>query len=114
MKANLEEFNILNIMDAHISGSGKCIIVILSCIGILYLLGLVASIAAREIVPIVVSIIIVVGCIAGISTLVFIPGVPLRYEVTLKQDAVIDATKWEIISQRGEIYVIEAKETDND
>jgi hypothetical protein len=35
---------------------------------------------------------------------------PTRYEITLKPGAVIDATRWTITEQRGEIFVIEAKE----
>lgn len=35
---------------------------------------------------------------------------PVRYEVTLEPGTVIDATKYEVIGQRGQIYVIEPKE----
>lgn len=34
---------------------------------------------------------------------------PKQYEVTLEPGAVIDATQWEIVEKRGEIYVLEAK-----
>lgn len=35
---------------------------------------------------------------------------PVRHEVTLRPGHVIDATKYEIIEQRGQIYVIEERE----
>jgi len=34
---------------------------------------------------------------------------PVRHEVTLRPGYVIDATKYEIIEQRGQIYVIEER-----
>lgn len=34
---------------------------------------------------------------------------PVRHEVTLQPGHIIDATKYEIIEQRGEIYVIEER-----
>ncbi|PAD72395.1 hypothetical protein [Paenibacillus campinasensis] len=60
-----------------------------------------------------------------ISTIVFAFGVvwftilflgsvmtrdPIRHEVTLRPGHVIDATKYEIVEQRGQIYVIEERE----
>lgn len=38
--------------------------------------------------------------------------VPVRHEVTLQPDGVIDATKYTIVEHRGEIYVIEEREAD--
>ncbi|MCU6709321.1 hypothetical protein M6D81_11445 [Paenibacillus sp. J5C_2022] len=35
---------------------------------------------------------------------------PIRYEVTVQPGHVIDAARWEIVEQRGEIYVIEERE----
>jgi hypothetical protein len=35
---------------------------------------------------------------------------PIRHEVTLREGFVIDATKYEIIEQRGAIYVIKERE----
>lgn len=35
---------------------------------------------------------------------------PVRHEVTLRPGYVIDATKYEVVEQRGEIYVIEERE----
>lgn len=35
---------------------------------------------------------------------------PVRHEVTLRPGYIIDATKYEIVEQRGEIYVIEERE----
>lgn len=35
---------------------------------------------------------------------------PIRHEVTLRPGHVIDATKYEIVEQRGKIYVIEERE----
>jgi len=34
---------------------------------------------------------------------------PVRHEVTLRPGHVIDATKYEIVEQRGQIYVIEER-----
>lgn len=35
---------------------------------------------------------------------------PIRHEVTLRPGHVIDATKYEVVEQRGQIYVIEERE----
>lgn len=35
---------------------------------------------------------------------------PIRHEVTLEPGAIIDASKYVIVEQRGEIYVIEERE----
>ena len=45
-----------------------------------------------------------------IAVLFFTTHQPVRHEVTLRQGYVIDATKYEVIEQRGEIYVIEERE----
>lgn len=37
---------------------------------------------------------------------------PVRHEVTLRPGHVIDAAKYEVIEQRGQIYVIEEREED--
>ncbi|MMZ60160.1 hypothetical protein D1872_222350 [compost metagenome] len=37
---------------------------------------------------------------------------PVRHEVTLRPGHVIDAAKYEVIEQRGRIYVIEEREED--
>ncbi|WP_010495031.1 hypothetical protein [Paenibacillus elgii] len=34
---------------------------------------------------------------------------PIRYEVTLREGAVIDATKYEVVERRGKIYVIQER-----
>ncbi|WP_028559802.1 hypothetical protein [Paenibacillus pinihumi] len=34
---------------------------------------------------------------------------PTRYEVTVNPGHVIDAARWEIVEQRGEIYVIQSR-----
>ncbi|MFW5434318.1 hypothetical protein [Paenibacillus apiarius] len=35
---------------------------------------------------------------------------PIKYEVLLHESSVIDATKYEVIEQRGKIYVIQERE----
>ncbi|RAU96812.1 hypothetical protein [Paenibacillus sp. YN15] len=39
---------------------------------------------------------------------------PTRYEITLKPGAIIDATRWDIVSHRGEIYVIQERKPSAD
>lgn len=42
--------------------------------------------------------------------LVILSKEPIRHEVTLRPGHVIDATKYEVVEQRGKIYVIEERE----
>ena len=47
---------------------------------------------------------------ALIGTAMIIAETPIRHEVTLRPGYVIDAEKYEIVEQRGKIYVIEERE----
>lgn len=47
---------------------------------------------------------------ALISCAIFFTETPIRHEVTLRPGHVIDAQKYEIVEQRGKIYVIEERE----
>jgi len=59
----------------------------------------------------------IVGAIALLALILFvISGAgetevpePVRYEVTVKDGHVIDASRWNIVEQRGQIYVIEER-----
>lgn len=54
------------------------------------------------------------GLVAFAIGIAFITGdgaeEPIRHEVTLRPGHVIDATKYEVVEQRGKIYVIEERE----
>lgn len=51
------------------------------------------------------------GTIGAVITilLAFYVHEPVRHEVTLRPGYVIDATKYEVVEQRGQIYVIEER-----
>ena len=52
------------------------------------------------------AILFAVGAIKVFTT----PDVPERYEVVVREGNVIDARQYDIIEQRGQIYVIQARE----
>ncbi|WP_145412459.1 hypothetical protein [Paenibacillus xylanexedens] len=51
----------------------------------------------------------VLAVIVGIAAIVS-SDTPIRHEVTIRPGHVIDATKYDVIEQRGAIYVIEERE----
>lgn len=53
----------------------------------------------------------IIYLIGGLLLVIFSKE-PHRHEVTLRPGHVIDATKYEIVEQRGKIYVIEEREVD--
>ncbi|MEC0167892.1 hypothetical protein [Paenibacillus graminis] len=50
-----------------------------------------------------------VGLLGVVFNAVYPEPVAVRHEVTLRSDGVIDARKYEVVEQRGEIYVIEER-----
>lgn len=67
---------------------------------------LIAGVAAIETAPVVIGLLmLIVGMCAF-----FIADQPVRHEVILRPGHVIDAAKYEVIKQRGAIYVIEERE----
>lgn len=57
---------------------------------------------------IIFTVLTAVAAIIGTAMLYAEP--PIRHEVTLRPGHVIDATKYEVVEQRGKIYVIEERE----
>lgn len=51
----------------------------------------------------------VLAVVVGIAAIVS-ADTPVRHEITLRPGHVIDAAKYEVIEQRGAIYVIEERE----
>lgn len=55
------------------------------------------------------AIMALLGVTAIVINVMYPDQVPITHEVTLRPDGVIDARKYEIIEQRGAIYVIEER-----
>ncbi|WP_342480441.1 hypothetical protein NST07_25850 [Paenibacillus sp. FSL L8-0340] len=53
-----------------------------------------------------------VGLLGVVFNAVYPEPVAVRHEVTLRPGGVIDAVKYDIIEQRGQIYVIEEREAE--
>jgi len=81
---------------------------------LLFLTALIALLLAHIIEDVPTGI---VGAVALLVLIFFaISGVgetevpePVRYEITVKDGHVIDASRWNIVEQRGQIYVIEER-----
>jgi len=59
---------------------------------------------------VVTVIVVIVLFVNGVGTQETDRLTPTKYEVLLREGAVIDATKYEIIEQRGKIFVIQERE----
>lgn len=84
--------------------SGAVILVIL--FGLLALFFLVGAIVTKEGVLIALTVALIFATALTASNL----RAPITHEVTLRPGGVIDAVKYDIIEQRGAIYVIEERE----
>ncbi|WP_339273786.1 hypothetical protein MKY59_21565 [Paenibacillus sp. FSL W8-0426] len=67
------------------------------------------AVAADEPILVVLGVLVTLACVIMSATLVSMEA-PVRHEVTVRQGHVLDAAKYEVIEQRGEIYVIEERE----
>lgn len=106
----MDGFNVLN----ETAGHHDLIVlgVVLAVVaGLLMILG-VACISTGDMDGI--GIVIIALLVALFSGLAFSSTQSTRYEVTLKPGAVIDATRWDIVEHRGEIYVIQERKPDAD
>ncbi|MBJ6364185.1 hypothetical protein ACFOQM_23475 [Paenibacillus sp. GCM10012307] len=70
----------------------------------------ISALKDEEIFLAIISGLICVTLIVGLLVVWTDRFEPIRYEVTVNPGHVIDAVRWEIVEQRGEIYVIQARE----
>jgi len=88
-------------------GGTDAVLILLGIMGCAFgLIILIGGVAAIETPPVVIGLLMIfVGLFA-----IFNANQPVRHEVTLRPGYVIDAAKYEVIEQRGAIYVIEERE----
>lgn len=96
----------MDVLNTYGGGVDRVFVFLAILVGIIAILLLIAAVVTIEIDA------FIVGLIAAAFAVVFALNAhePVRHEVTLRPGYVIDATKYEIVEQRGEIYVIEERE----
>lgn len=80
-------------------------VIIAAGFGVLAIIWLASSFADKSLSEFGLGALLAVGAIAVLVS----AFPPVRYEVTLRPGYVIDAAKYEIVEQRGRIYVIEER-----
>ncbi|WP_427050414.1 hypothetical protein [Paenibacillus sp. TC-CSREp1] len=96
----------MDVLNTYGGGTDTVLIVLGVIMCIVGLTVLIAGFAAVETPPLVLGgLMMLVGLFAIASA-----NSPVRHEVTLRPGHVIDAAKYEVIDQRGAIYVIEERE----
>ncbi|WP_434750216.1 hypothetical protein [Paenibacillus amylolyticus] len=96
----------MDVLHTYGGGTDVVLIVIGVIACIVGLVVLIAGITAVETPPLVLGgLMMLVGLFAFAAA-----NQPVRHEVTLRPGHVIDAAKYEVIDQRGAIYVIEERE----
>jgi|GEM_PF-6825675 len=98
--------DVLNTYGGAINGVALLIAILAGILGSFLFIG-----GMVEDEPVAVLFGILLGAIAIAAAI--LTNEPVRHEVTLRPGHVIDATKYEVIEQRGQIYVIEEREGDS-
>lgn len=96
----------MDVLNTYGGGTDGVMIAIGVIAVLVGLIVLACGIVAVETPPLVLGgLMVIVGLFAFATA-----NPPVRHEVTLRPGHVIDAAKYEVIKQRGEIYVIEERE----
>jgi hypothetical protein len=101
--------DVLNTTGGGVSSGQTVGVVLAGLVAIAFIAVVVVGIKLREATPVVLGILCALwfGFIAVVAYSERME--PIRHEVTLREGYVIDAAKYEIIKQRGRIYVIEER-----
>lgn len=96
----------MDVLNTYGGGTDGFVIAlgVIACVGGLVVL--VCGIVAVETPPVVLGLLMLLAGLLAFAT----ANQPVRHEVTLRPGHVIDAAKYEVIEQRGAIYVIEERE----
>ncbi|WP_178023047.1 hypothetical protein [uncultured Paenibacillus sp.] len=95
----------MDVLYTYGGGINTAALLLTLFVGILALITIIAGFADNDLGALLFG---TIG--AGITILLaFYVHEPVRHEVTLRPGYVIDATKYEVVEQRGQIYVIEER-----
>lgn len=103
-----EAFNVLNTTGGGIDGGAIFAIVLFAIFAFIFVWLTYEFVKGRESQAFFTAFAAVVFVVLTIFAYT-IRFEPVRYEVTVKDGHVIDAALWEIVEQRGQIYVIEER-----
>ena len=95
----------MDVLNTYGGGIDSGAVILVIFLGLLALFFLVGAIVTKDALFIALTIVLIFGAALMASDL----RAPVTHEVTLRPDGVIDARKYEIIEQRGAIYVIEER-----
>ncbi len=108
----LEGLTVLNTTGGEVSTqlAERAIFIIVMCAFVAAVFFAVAIVERNPVFSGVTAVCVFIATIAYITPIGYVEEInPLRYEVTVNPGHVIDAAWWEIVEQRGEIYVIQAR-----
>lgn len=80
-----------------------CAVLLMLCGVLMFYVAAEENTASKTFAPVSIGLVFTV---ISLWLLFDIPKTEVKYEITLKPNQIIDATKWEIVEQRGDIYVI--------
>ncbi|WP_419884859.1 hypothetical protein [Paenibacillus sp. B-A-8] len=100
--------DVLNTYGGGVDAAGVIIGIFVLCVAAFTLYAFLFALKERVYWAALLFVLFVVlqGCLAVIA---FTSPEPIRHEVTLRPGGVIDAVKYDIIEQRGAIFVIEER-----
>jgi multisubunit Na+/H+ antiporter MnhE subunit len=99
----------MDVLNTTGGGVDVSAVVIAAGFGILAIVWVASSFAERSLGEFVLGVAFAATAVAVLTN----AFPPVRHEVTLRPGYVIDAAKYEIIEQRGLIYVIEEREAND-
>ena len=96
----------MDVLNTYGGGVDAHFVILAIICGLLTLLAISAAIGTDDFA------LLLLGVVLGVVTIFLATNArePIRHEVILRPGYVIDAAKYEIIEQRGQIYVIEERE----
>lgn len=96
----------MDVLNTYGGGVDVGALVYVIIVGLITLFFLIGAFVTRSLFYVLSTLVIGIIVIAVATTI----SEPVRHEITLRPDGVIDARKYEIIEQRGAIFVIEERE----
>lgn len=96
----------MDVLNTYGGGIDSGVVILVIIFGLLALFFLVGAVVTKEVLFIALTVALIFSTALTASNL----RAPITHEVTLRPGGVIDAVKYDIIEQRGAIYVIEERE----
>jgi hypothetical protein len=96
----------MDVLNTYGGGTDSGAVAAIVFFGVIALLFVGGAIITREYGLLLVTVVCALLVLAAVNSV----HTPVRHEVTLRPGSVIDAQKYEIVEQRGAIFVIEERE----